>query len=85
MLLAARECVQDGREALRDKGISRRKWQMITAAAVFVLLLVVLIFQAVGGSIASRRKSENVTADSGLRITVEDEPEKPGAAPIRYS
>ncbi|MEI3194896.1 MAG: CapA family protein [Lachnospiraceae bacterium] len=75
MLLAARECVQDGIEALRDKGISRREMAMITAAAVFVLLLVVLIFQAVGGSIASRRKSENVTADSGLRITVEDEPE----------
>ena len=74
MLLAARECVQDGIEALRDKGISRREMAMITAAAVFVLLLVVLIFQAVGGSIASRRKSENVTADSGLRITVEDEP-----------
>ena len=75
MLLAARECVQDGIEALRDKGISRREMAMITAAAVFVLLLVVLIFQAVGGSIASRRKSENVTVDSGLRITVEDEPE----------
>ena len=75
VLLAARECVQDGIEALRDKGISRREVAMITAAAVFVLLLVVLIFQAVGGSIASRRKSENVTADSGLRITVEDEPE----------
>ena len=75
VLLAARECVQDGIEALRDKGISRREMAMITAAAVFVLLLVVLIFQAVGGSIASRRKSENVTADSGLRITVEDEPE----------
>ncbi len=53
MLLAARECVQDGIEALRDKGISRREMAMITAAAVFVLLLVVLIFQAVGGSIAS--------------------------------
>ena len=75
VLLAVRECVQDGIEALRDKGISRREMAMITAAAVFVLLLVVLIFQAVGGSIASRRKSENVTADSGLRITVEDEPE----------
>ena len=75
VLLAARECVQDGIEALRDKGISRREMAMITAAAVFVLLLVILIFQAVGGSIASRRKSENVTADSGLRITVEDEPE----------
>ena len=75
VLLAARECVQDGIEALRYKGISRREMAMITAAAVFVLLLVVLIFQAVGGSIASRRKSENVTADSGLRITVEDEPE----------
>lgn len=75
VLLAAREWVQDGIEALRDKGISRREMAMITAAAVFVLLLVVLIFQAVGGSIASRRKSENVTADSGLRITVEDEPE----------
>ena len=75
VLLAARECVQDGIEALRDKGISRREMAMITAAAVFVLLLVVLIFQAVGGSRASRRKSENVTADSGLRITVEDEPE----------
>ena len=75
VLLAARECVQDGIEALRDKGISRREMAMITAAAVFILLLVVLIFQAVGGSIASRRKSENVTADSGLRITVEDEPE----------
>ena len=75
VLLAARECVQDGIEALRDKGISRREMAMITAAAVFVLLLVVLIFQAVGGIIASRCKSENVTADSGLRITVEDEPE----------
>ena len=75
VLLAARECVQDWIEALKDKGISRREMAMITAAAVFVLLLVVLIFQAVGGSIASRRKSENVTADSGLRITVEDEPE----------
>ena len=75
VLLAARECVQDWIEALKDKGISRREMAMITAAAVFVLLLVVFIFQAVGGSIASRRKSENVTADSGLRITVEDEPE----------
>ena len=75
VLQAARECVQDWIEALRDKGISRREVAMITAAAVFVLLLVVLIFQAVSGSIASRRKSENVTADSGLRITVEDEPE----------
>ena len=75
VLLAARECVQDWIEALKDKGISRREMAMIIAAAVFVLLLVVFIFQAVGGSIASRRKSENVTADSGLRITVEDEPE----------
>ena len=75
VLLAARECVQDWIEALKDKGISRREIAMIIAAAVFVLLLVVLIFQAASGSIASRRKSENVTADSGLRITVEDEPE----------
>ena len=75
VLLAARECVQDWIEALKDKGISRREMAMIIAAAVFVLLLVVFIFQAVGGSIASRRKSENVIADSGLRITVEDEPE----------
>ena len=75
VLLAARECVQDWMEALKDKGISRREMAMIIAAAVFVLLLVVLIFQAASGSIASRRKSENVTADSGLRITVEDEPE----------
>ena len=75
VLLAARECVQDWIEALKDKGISRREMAMITAAAVFVLLLVVLIFRAVSGSIASRRKSENVTADSGLCITVEDEPE----------
>ena len=75
VLLAARECVQGRMEALKDKGISRREIAMIIAAAVFVLLLVVLIFQAASGSIASRRKSENVTADSGLRITVEDEPE----------
>ena len=75
VLLAARECVQGWMEALKDKGISRREMAMIIAAAVFVLLLVVLIFQAASGSIASRRKSENVTADSGLRITVEDEPE----------
>ena len=75
VLLAACECVQGWMEALKDKGISRREIAMIIAAAVFVLLLVVLIFQAASGSIASRRKSENVTADSGLRITVEDEPE----------
>ena len=52
VLLAARECVQDWIEALKDKGISRREMAMIIAAAVFVLLLVVFIFQAVGGSIA---------------------------------
>lgn len=75
VLRAMREYVQDGLEELKEKGISKREMTMIGAAAVFVILLVVLIFQAVSGSLANRRKSENVTADSGLHITVEDEPE----------
>lgn len=75
VLRAAREYMQGWLEELKEKGISRREMAMIGAAALFVILLVVLIFRTVSGSIASRRKSENVTADSGLHITVEDEPE----------
>lgn len=75
VLRAAREYVQDWLGELKEKGITRRELAMIGAAAVFVILLIVLIVQAVSGSIATKRKSENVTADAGLHITVEDEPE----------
>ncbi len=74
-LTAGKDYVSDVLAELREKGISRREFAMLGAVAVFVILLIVAAVNAVSGSIEQKRKSEHVTADDGLCVTVEAEPE----------
>ncbi len=60
---------------LREKGITNREMGMIGIAAVFAVLVIILGSRLIAGSISDKKKSENVTADEGLKVTVEDEPE----------
>ena len=62
-------------EKLAQRGIHKKELLMIGAGAVLLLLIVVLIVNAVGASVETKRKSQNVTADEGLTVTVEKEPE----------
>ena len=58
--------------ALRGKGIGTRELIMIAAGMLLVILIAALIISAISGS----RKTQNVVADEGLRVTVEKEPSK---------
>ena len=56
---------------LKDKGIGERELIMIGAGIVLVIFLVFAVF----GALFGKDKSLNVTADDGLYVTVEEEPE----------
>ena len=56
--------------ALKAKGIGRRELIMIAAGIVLCLLIAAVALSVT----ANRRKSEHVTVDEGLTITVEKEP-----------
>lgn len=74
-LNAGKEAFLGALSGLREKGISRRELTMIGAVILLVVLIAAMLVQMVSGSISTKRKSEHVTADEGLRVTVEDEPE----------
>lgn len=63
-------------DGLRDKGIHRKELIMIAIGLVLAVLIVVMVSNAIKDSAETKRKSENVTADAGLTITVEKEPEQ---------
>ena len=56
---------------LKAKGIGEKELIMLGAGAVLIIFLVFVIYSA----IFSEDKSVNVTADDGLYVTVEEEPE----------
>ncbi len=62
-------------EGLVQRGISRKELFMIGTVAVLAVLIVVIIVNSVSSSMERRQKMEHVTADPGLTVTVEDEPE----------
>ncbi|MCR5160172.1 MAG: CapA family protein, partial [Lachnospiraceae bacterium] len=67
-----KEIASEVLSALRGKGIGTRELIMIAAGLLLVILIAALIVSAINGN----RKTQNVTADEGLRVTVEKEPSK---------
>ena len=67
-----KETVSEVLSTLKGKGIGTRELIMIAAGLLLVILIAALIISAVSG----RRKTQNVVADEGLRVTVEKEPSK---------
>ena len=67
-----KETLSEGLSVLRGKGIGTRELIMIAAGLLLVILIAALIISAISGN----RKTQNVVADEGLRVTVEKEPSK---------
>ena len=59
---------------LQEHGLGLREIGMILAGVILAVLVVVLVGKTIAGMVSDSQKSENVTADKGLRVTVEDEP-----------
>lgn len=68
--------VKDFWDNLNQKGIHGKELGMLIAGAILVLLLIILGINLVRNSLDVKRKSANVTADEGLVVTVEDEPDE---------
>ncbi len=60
---------------LEQRGISRRELFMLGAGLIFVVMIVLFVVNGIRSFLEEKRKSEHVTADSGLVVTVESEPE----------
>ena len=56
---------------LKQKGVSAREIVMIAAGLILLILIAILLIRALG----SKPVSGNVTADEGLRVSVDKEPE----------
>lgn len=71
-----KERLLDFSEILNQKGIGRRERILVGAVALLAIVFVILLVRLAGGALDRGRKSRNVTADSGLTVTVEEEPEE---------
>ena len=71
-----KERLLDFSEILNQKGIGRKERILVGAVALLALVFVILLVRLAGGALDRGRKSRNVTADSGLTVTVEEEPEE---------
>ncbi len=76
LLQGIKDAFGDFRENLGQKGIHQKELFMIGAGAILVILIIALVVNGVTSSIDEKKKSEHVTADEGLTVTVENEPEK---------
>ncbi|MCC8101128.1 MAG: CapA family protein, partial [Clostridiales bacterium] len=64
------------RSQLEEKGFGTRKLCIAGVAAVFAIAVLVIFLIAIGHTMSLSKKMENVTADAGLIITVESQPEE---------
>ncbi len=64
------------RENLSGRGFQRREMILAALGVLLALFVVIVIIRAATQSQIQKRKMEHVTADSGLTVLVEDEPEK---------
>ncbi len=62
------------KDRLREHGIGGREIGMLVIGVILAVLIVILIGKTIAGMIADSKRSENVTADQGLRVLVEEEP-----------
>lgn len=63
-------------DQLKQRGISRKEVSMIGIGAVLAVLVIILVGNGINSFVVQKQKSENVTADRGLTVTVEKEPEE---------
>ncbi|MCD7834430.1 MAG: CapA family protein [Lachnospiraceae bacterium] len=61
---------------LEEKGFGKKQLRMAGAATVIAVAVLVLILCVIGQTMTLHKKQENVTADAGLVITVESQPEE---------
>ncbi len=62
-------------DKLRQKGISHRELAMLAAVLVLAVLILVFVVKGISASVEVKKKSEHITADRGLTVTVEQEPQ----------
>lgn len=62
------------KDRLREHGIGGREIGMLVIGVILAVLIVILIGKTIAGMIADSKRSENVTADKGLWVLVEEEP-----------
>lgn len=62
------------KDRLREHGIGGREIGMLVIGVILAVLIVILIGKTIAGMIADSKRGENVTADKGLRVLVEEEP-----------
>lgn len=85
-LHSIKQYISDLLEEMRQRGISRREWIMLGAGAIFAVLLIALVFNGITASVSNKEKRQNVTADAGLTVLVEDEPKEwCGSYPVQLS
>lgn len=61
---------------LKQRGISKKELFMIGAGVILAVLVVAFVWKGIGSMVSQRQKRENVTADRGLTVTVENEPQE---------
>lgn len=75
-LHGVKERAETLKENLLQKGFGKKELAMLCVGLVLAVLIIALITNAVSDSIKRKKKMEHVTADKGLSVMVEDEPEK---------
>lgn len=75
-LHGVRERAETLKEDLLQKGFGKKELAMLGVGLVLAVLIIALITNAVSDSIERKKKMEHVTADKGLSVMVEEEPEK---------
>lgn len=63
-------------ENLKQRGISRKECIMLLAGVILACMVIAFVWNGIGSFLEQRQKSEHVTADRGLTVTVESEPEE---------
>lgn len=75
-LHGVKERAETLKEDLLQKGFGKKELAMLGVGLVLAVLIITLITNAISDSIERKKKMEHVTADKGLSVMVEDEPEK---------
>lgn len=70
------QMISGWRNKLFDKGFGEKEGILLLLVLVFVIIIVMLISNAIRISGENKKKREHVTADSGLTVLVEQEPEQ---------
>lgn len=71
-----RDSIFNFADKMRERGISRKECILILLGVVLAACMAVMVTKFVRTAMENKKKSEYVTADAGLKITVEKEPDQ---------